>query len=744
MLRFQKKKDAKIKKDARHSTVKRLSKIILPIHYMERRRFQWLVTIFATTVVLFIGVWGYNVYDRQYNIEPNWSDNIYRSFSLLRLRVDERHRQLATPDNPHSIPWQLHVTRIFLPITLLLFGMQSLAAFLRLDYRKKTARMAKGHIIICGETSISEIVAKNFAESGFKVVLIGPVWEISRGYFSHLEEEGIILVGGTPNDKTTLTQCGIRGAGTLLALEDSETRNIEILLTAKSLLLEKKRTSATPLRGIARIQSVSFYQRLLASDMPPIDSPQMSTRVFGESSATARMVWNDLSWYRQYLLNGGDTLHSVIFGFGSLGESLLLCICMQAYLGNIRKRIITVFDIDAENKEKSFLKVAPWVEQVCSIRFVKIDLIGVFYGNLSGIIKELEGPLPQLLYVCLGNDNLNFQCAMDLSNSMYGTPLAQTHVKVRILNKPNLINYLKEVKEKGRFLNISFFGGLDELYHPEILLDETTDTLAKEIHRYYCDTFNEKIEPWERLPESLREANRQQADSVMTKVISLGYLLGENKNHTESQKLKQEDIETLAELEHERWMAERISKGWSVGEHRNDIFKIHPSLIGYDRLNDREQEKDENAVRSLFKILPAIGFNLVTEGCVCLLPFAESTAEEALSFLEKQARQVDKLTLISPLISKLDRIIARKALRRFDIRLFKLIPISEGIPIYEVGIPISETNDDLLRRIEGILFAPLPQINENLCDNKGHYIEPAVNQLYSVLEERLGCICWRL
>jgi len=744
MLGSQKKKKPKIKNTTNYSMVKWLVKVFLPTHYMERRRFQWLVTIFATTIVLLMGVWGYNAYDKQYNIEPNWSDNIYRSFSLLRLRMDERHKELATPDNPHTIPWQLQMTRIFLPITLLLFGMQSLAAFLRIDYRKKAARRTKGHIILCGETNMPEIVARNFLESNFKVVLIRPAFDIRKGYLSHLEEEGIILVDGSPNDKTTLTRCGIRGAKALLALEDSETRNMEIMLTAKSLLLEKKRTNPTPLLGIARIQSLSFHQSLLASNMPPLDSTQMSIRIFGESSATARMVWNDLSWYRQFLLSGGDTLHTVIFGFGSLGESLLLCICMKAYLGNIRKRIITVFDIDAEAKEKSFLEFAPWVKQVCSIRFVKIDLVGISYGNLSSIIKGLKEPLPQLFYVCLGNDNLNFQCAMDLASSMYGTPLAQAHVKVRILNKPNLIDYLKEVKrKKGQFLNISFFGGIDELYHPKVLLDETTDSLAKEIHLYYCNTFDEKTNPWEHLAESLREANRQQADSITAMSRSLGYLLDENKNNTKTQILKQEDIEALACVEHERWMAERISKGWRFGEQRNNILKIHPSLIQYDSLSDQEQEKDRNAVRSLFEIASASGLNFITEHCVCLLPTAGSTAEEALIFLEKQARQADKLTLISPLVSKLDQIIARKSLQRFDMKLFRLIPISKRVSHYKKSIPIPETNDDLLEWIEGTLFASLPQTKENFCDSEGHYVDQAINQLYSVLEERLGCTCWR-
>ncbi len=729
----------------KHSLIKRLAKVFLPIHYMERRRFQWLVTVFATTIALLMGVWGYNTYDKQYDIEPNWSNNLYSSFGLLRLRMDERHKALATPEKPHTVPWQLHVTRVFVPLTLLLFGLQSLAAFLHIGYRRKAARRARGHIILCGESPSSEVAAKNLLESGYKVVLVRPAMEIRRGYLDHLEEEKIILVGGSPTDKTTLTQCGIKGAKALVALEDSESGNIEILLTAKSLLLEKKIKRPTPLQGIARIQSPSFYQRLLASDLPPFDCAEMSIRVLGEPTATARMVWNDLSWYRQFRLNGGDTLHSVICGFGSVGESLLLRICMQAYLSGIEKRLITVFDMDAEDKKRSFLEFAPWVEQVCSIRFVEVDLMSVSYGNLSGVIEELEGPLPQLCYVCLGDDDRNFQCAMDLSNTMHGTPLAAAHVKVRISRKPHLIDYLEEVKrKKGRFLHISFFGDLEALYQPDILLDEISDTMAQKVHRYYCEAFNEKIAPWARLTESMREANRQQADSMAAKVISLGYLLNENGNSIGSHTPNEEEIETLASLEHDRWVAERISKGWRYGRQRNNTLKFHPSIIDYDSLTDPEREKDRNAVRALFEILSVTGSNLVTEHLVCLLPPAGATTEEALAFLDEQARQGGNLTLLSPLVSELDRTIAQKALQRFDLKLFGIIPTLEGVPRYDAGITIPAANEDLMERIEGTLFAPLPQMEEKLCDKDGHYVGQAADQLYSVLEERLGCTCWRV
>ena len=56
-------------------------------------------------------------------------------------------------------------------------------------------------------------------------------------------------------------------------------------------------------------------------------------------------------------------------------------------------------------------------------------------------------------------------------------------------------------------------------------------------------------------------------------------------------------METLAEAEHDGWMAHRTATGWQYGETRDDAAKRHPSMVPYAALPDKEKEKDRNNIR---------------------------------------------------------------------------------------------------------------------------------------------------
>ena len=65
--------------------------------------------------------------------------------------------------------------------------------------------------------------------------------------------------------------------------------------------------------------------------------------------------------------------------------------------------------------------------------------------------------------------------------------------------------------------------------------------------------------------------------------------------------LNEEEVETMARVEHIRWSWEKRLNGWTFGKAKDDIKKTHPSLIPYDQLIESEKEKD----RELVKLIPA-------------------------------------------------------------------------------------------------------------------------------------------
>ncbi len=70
-------------------------------------------------------------------------------------------------------------------------------------------------------------------------------------------------------------------------------------------------------------------------------------------------------------------------------------------------------------------------------------------------------------------------------------------------------------------------------------------------------------------------------------------------------------IEILAEAEHDGWMEQRLRNGWRLGKPRDDAKRIHPLLIPYSKLPDKEKEKDRNTIRHIPEMIKLAGCRIV-------------------------------------------------------------------------------------------------------------------------------------
>ncbi len=71
-------------------------------------------------------------------------------------------------------------------------------------------------------------------------------------------------------------------------------------------------------------------------------------------------------------------------------------------------------------------------------------------------------------------------------------------------------------------------------------------------------------------------------------------------------------METMAEAEHDGWMAQRTRDGWTWGKTRDDAAKRHPSMIPYACLPENEKEKDRGNVRQYAKLAARAGYRIVS------------------------------------------------------------------------------------------------------------------------------------
>jgi hypothetical protein len=122
------------------------------------------------------------------------------------------------------------------------------------------------------------------------------------------------------------------------------------------------------------------------------------------------------------------------------------------------------------------------------------------------------------------------------------------------------------------------------------LPDDQVEHLAELLHGIYGDCYPEN--PWQatypELPEEFKEANRGFVRHIPIKLACLGYTMMPRLENEPPFELSEPQIEKLAEMEHERWLDEKIEFGWRYGPARDNFKKIHPALLPWKRLSQEE------------------------------------------------------------------------------------------------------------------------------------------------------------
>lgn len=118
--------------------------------------------------------------------------------------------------------------------------------------------------------------------------------------------------------------------------------------------------------------------------------------------------------------------------------------------------------------------------------------------------------------------------------------------------------------------------------------------------------------PWDELPEEFRESNRAQARQIGEKLAVIGCLMVPAFDPTLDFAFDDSELQLLARLEHERWMAERTAQGFEPGPARHG--RVRPDLVPWERLSDEAQAMNIQAVRRIPDMLTRVGFQVLRNG----------------------------------------------------------------------------------------------------------------------------------
>jgi hypothetical protein len=151
----------------------------------------------------------------------------------------------------------------------------------------------------------------------------------------------------------------------------------------------------------------------------------------------------------------------------------------------------------------------------------------------------------------------------------------------------------------------------------DVIFGAARELLAQAIHEKYREdqkknktTDDPAMVAWEQLPEQFKESNRQQADHIPVKLRRIGCGFGPPQGQQAAvMRFTKEEIEILAEMEHDRFVAERRTAGFTLGE-KDLKKKTSPYLVPWDDLSDEVRSWDRNAVQIIPELVARAGFEV--------------------------------------------------------------------------------------------------------------------------------------
>jgi hypothetical protein len=165
---------------------------------------------------------------------------------------------------------------------------------------------------------------------------------------------------------------------------------------------------------------------------------------------------------------------------------------------------------------------------------------------------------------------------------------------------------------------LTVFEVIEEACVPGRIRQDLTDQLARAIHQAYVNSrvargdspqLNRSMLPWEELPEDLRRSNLAQAADIGVKCDAIGCAVIPESASAPAFAFTADEIQRLAQMEHQRWVKERQEQGFVYGPVRQG--NQYPDLVDWQYLSDAAKDKDRDAIRELPAILRQAGFQIL-------------------------------------------------------------------------------------------------------------------------------------
>ena len=518
------------------------------------------------TIVLFsilgiaIGVCGFLKKD-----DITFVDALYDTFQLFLMH----HTFEETPNLLIDISrWMIFIVIILLSIEIILLIIPEQLKLLkiRLFYRD--------HIIICGLTEKSLEIADRYFNKKKIFIDNNPANPLHRS----LRNSNTKLLIGNPGSKAIWELAEIYRAKVVFVFTGDDKTNVEIAQVISSLLENTNRKDA--LRCFL-----------------PIADRELKT------------ILEETTLFKYKTKN----FDAILFNINKMGIKYSICMNIDKILPANMKTSPEILIVGlTEKTENVIINLAHCLtmqRKTFCFTVVEEDEIKI------NSFKRKYHYLKDFAEIEISNHSLEKICAEKIFDSIFictenQIDAAKQAIEIHYFfgkNAPNILLFcndvdafnimLKKELEKKKIFPVNLFGQLADYVFE---LDRNIESKAKEAHYFWNDIYKMNTE-WDTLSEHFKQSSRNQIlDNYLKIYITRGKKFEDFKNCLVS--FSDNEKETLAMMEHRRWVIEKFENGWVLGERENE-FKRHDCLVSWNILSKQQQAKDYDTIDLMIKLL---------------------------------------------------------------------------------------------------------------------------------------------
>ncbi|MFI7543452.1 RyR domain-containing protein [Actinoplanes sp. NPDC049599] len=522
-------------------------------------------------VSLALGYWGLSDYligERAVRFGRSPLDLTYYNLQLFMLDP-------APIGEGGPLPMPLQIARFLAPAVTVYAAVEGIRTWSADRWQRRRLRRLRGHAIVTGDTPTARSLAAALRESGTEVVRQ-----------AHPTAEG-------------LAGAGIRGARVLYACAD-DTHDCAINV-ATAYAAANARGPGSGLTVYAQVSDPVLGTALRARQLAVGSGADLPVTIFNPEHLAARAV------VCRDPVPAGPV---VVVGLGAFGRQVVVELARSWGRGGKPGRIpVTLVGPDAAEAVAELDRAWPVVHE---------------YGAPAAVTTLSEvAVVPHRVYLCHPDEESALRTALSAvalwSGPRHSVVVRLDHIAGQAAAlRAGRSRLLDDLGGRLSFVSVGELAG-----RSAGLGEDLPEQLARGIHdRYLRDQAGKGeplrsrsgLVPWEELPDTYRAANRDQAGRIGAELEAIGSTIAPWTAEAPTFRYTADEVDRLAEQEHELWSRQRRAGGWTYGPVRENAAKRHPSLVPWPALGELERDKDRDAVRRLPDLLRDVGLTIVRLG----------------------------------------------------------------------------------------------------------------------------------